>query len=331
VTRLVREPEKTVLVTGENLPSAKAFQRYERSLWGLAYRLTGCAADADDIVQETFLRAIKHAPGGADPPRAWLIRVATHLSLDILRRRRRHSYVGVWLPSPIEGEGDDIAAAEALIDVRHPEARYEMLESVSFAFLVALEALTPRQRAVLLLRDVFGYSAREAGEVVGMSEPNVRITHHRARRAMRDYDRNRCIPTRALQDRTRRALAKLLRCLNAQDASHLERLFAESVRIVTDGGGEFTALHGPLIGRRRTMNLLLRVAQRRGPSAATELRTLNGLPAIRIQYSDGRPKAAPRVVLRAELDADGKIRELHSILASRKLTAVRFSPPPRSP
>ncbi len=122
---------------------------HERLLWGLSYRLTGSAADADDIVQETFLRALKNTrllP--ADAWRPWLVRVATNLGMDTLRRRRRRAYVGSWLPSPIgtEGEAPMLPAPPA----DGPAERYEQLESVSFAFLLALEALTPRQRAVLL-------------------------------------------------------------------------------------------------------------------------------------------------------------------------------------
>lgn len=100
------------------------------------------------------------------------------------------------------------------IAVPSTEARYEWLESLSFAFLLALEALTPRQRAVLLLRDVFDYSARATAELLSLSEENVRITHLRARRAMRDYDHHRCRPTSTLQEQTRNALAQFVRCLN---------------------------------------------------------------------------------------------------------------------
>ena len=114
---------------------------HRRTLWGLCYRLTGCAADADDLVQQTFLRAIERPPG--QPPadwKPWLVRVAARLGIDTLRRRRRRGYVGVWLPSPIETEPfADAATADS--DVAND---YELRESVSFAFLLALEALPPR-------------------------------------------------------------------------------------------------------------------------------------------------------------------------------------------
>src|SRR5439155_16297686 len=104
------------------------------------------------------------------------------------------------------------------------EARYDLLESVSLAFLVALEELTPRQRAVLLLRDVFDYSVKETGDALDLSEPNVKTTHHRARAAMRDYDRNRCVPTRAVQERTREAIGQFMASLASGDVAAIESL-----------------------------------------------------------------------------------------------------------
>jgi RNA polymerase sigma-70 factor (ECF subfamily) len=314
--------DATVIDTAD--PSANLdalFRTHERMLWGLSYRLTGCAADADDIVQDAFTRALeRRAPTDAASWRPWLVRVATNLAIDALRRRRRQPYAGAWLPSPIETDVEDEPASHEPA----PEGRYELLESVSFAFLLALEALTPRQRAVLLLRDVFDYSAREVGAVLEMSEENVRITHHRARRSMREYDRSRSHPTRAVQEETQRALVEFVRCLISQDVAGVEALLAESVRTVTDGGGEFTALHAPMVGRAKVMHLHLTVAQRRGPGARVTMRQINGLPAVLIEYASAERKQAPRAVLRCELGPDGRIVELHTILASRKLTAVRF-------
>jgi RNA polymerase sigma-70 factor (ECF subfamily) len=297
------------------------FRTHERTLWGLCYRLTGCAADADDLVQDTFVRAAERACPAGDPSwRPWLVRVAVNLGVDLLRRRRRRGYEGAWLPSPIEIETD--ASPEVLSG--NPAARYERLESISFAFLLALEVLTPKQRAVLLLRDVLDYSASEVGAVLDMSEENVRITHHRARRAMRAYDHERCRPTAALRERTSAALQQLLGCLLNQDVAGLETLLAESVRTVADGGGEYTALHGPLEGRAKVALLHLRVAQRRAAGSRIEFRSINGLPALVIRYASAARRQAPRAVLRCDVAADGRITVLHAILASRKLTAIRF-------
>ncbi len=184
------------------------FQAHRRFIWGLCYRMTGSAADADDLMQETFLTAIRNPPRRTDEPwRPWLVRVAINLSRDLLRRRRRRDYVGQWLPSPIEtGEEVEVASFEPVDPDGNPAAGYELLESVSYAFLVALEALTPTQRAVLLLRDVFDYSVNETAEALGMSQPNVKTSHHRARNAMRSYDKTRTPLTRSLQHRTREVL-----------------------------------------------------------------------------------------------------------------------------
>jgi RNA polymerase sigma-70 factor (ECF subfamily) len=299
------------------------FRAHRRLLWGLSYRLTGCAADAEDVVQDTFARAMEREPAlGGDEWRPWLVRVATNRALDVLRRRKRRGYAGAWLPSPVPtGEGEDALAA-ACDSGEGPEARYERAESMSFAFLVALEALSARQRAVLLFRDVFDFSAREAAEALGISEENVRITHHRARRAMAAYHHARCLPTDELRRRIADLLGELLRCLVAQDAAGLEKILASSVRAVTDGGGEFNALHAPLDGRVRVATLLLRVARRRSAGSRVAVRTVNGLPALVIEYARSERRQAPRAVLRCEMAPDGRIGEVHVVLASRKLTAV---------
>jgi hypothetical protein len=128
----------------------------------------------------------------------------------------------------------------------------------------------------------------------------------------------------ALEAETRRALAELVRCLEAQDAAGLERLFVESVRTITDGGGEYNAVRSPIVGRERSIVFHLRVARRRGPAAAIEFCHVNGLPAVRIRFAESHRGAAPAALLRCELALDGRIREIHWILASRKLTAVRL-------
>jgi RNA polymerase sigma factor (sigma-70 family) len=117
------------------------FSAHKRMLWGLSYRLTGCAADADDIVQDTFVRALRRSTPLDDPSWVpWLVRVTTNLGIDVLRGRRRQAYTGPWLPSPIEADQYEEKSKAAT----GPETRYQMMESVSFAFLLALEALTPR-------------------------------------------------------------------------------------------------------------------------------------------------------------------------------------------
>ncbi len=303
-----------------------AFRAHERFLWGLCYRLTGSAADAEDLVQETFVRAMERPPANIDEPwRPWLVRVAMNLGRDLLRRRRRRAYVGPWLPSPIEtGEECSPPAHEPTVDGVTTEGRYDLLESVSFAFLLALEALSPQQRAVLLLRDVFDYSVREAAAALGMSEPNVKTTHHRARAAMRDYDRERCVPTRALQERTRAALEGFLASLARGDVAGIEKQLADSVRSVSDGAGRFFAARVPILGRARVARFHFKIGAHRLGAARVEIRMVNGLPAMVVELGDPRPGEPPRAVLLCDVDGDGRIKRLHSVVAPRKLSAIRF-------
>ncbi len=302
---------------------ATLFRSEQRRVWGLAYRLTGSAEDADDVVQDAFARLV------AQPPEApiedlgpWLRRVATNLGIDALRRRRHRSYRGPWLPSPVDtSEADWLDARPS--ESPDPERRYGLVESVTYAFLLALEALGPRQRAVLLLRDVFGYSARETADWIGASEGNVRVLHLRARNALAAYDRSRCVPTPELVARHRAALDRLLGCLLAQDAAGLEALLAESVHTLTDAAGEYTALASPMAGRARVARFYLAAAlQRRGPGTHTEVRLVNGLPAALITLERPVRRQAPRTLLRCEIDGEGRIQLVHAILAPRKLAAL---------
>lgn len=301
------------------------FRAHERFIWGLCYRMTGNAADADDLAQETFMRAWKQPPARTDEPwRPWLTRVAMNLSRDLLRRRKRRHYEGPWLPSPIE-TGDEASppSYEPVDEQGNPAARYDMIESVSFAFLLALEALTPAQRAVLLLRDVFDYSVKETADALGMSDSSVKTTHHRARRAMGDYDRARRAPTRSLQEQTRRAMERFLDCLFRRDGAGAEALLAADAQHKGDGGGEFIAARKPVVGRQKVALFNLRLAELKPDDARITWSMLNGLPAIVMDLLQPPEKYAPRVVMMCELDAAGDIKRIFNVLATRKLTALR--------
>jgi RNA polymerase sigma-70 factor (ECF subfamily) len=298
---------------------AEAFRAHERFLWALAYRMTGSAPDADDVVQSTFTRAVEKPPSRLDEPlRPWLARVAVNLSKDALRARKRRGYVGPWLPSPIEADAE--AAEDA---APGPDARYDAREAASFAFLLALEALTPRQRAVLLLRDVFDYSVLETARAVRLSVPNVKTTHHRARKAMAAYDRSREPPSAELSEKTRAALEAFLGAIAMDDIAAAEACLTEDVRVMSDGGGEYLAALRPVRGKNRVVRFLMGAQRRSGIVERFETRTLNGLPAVVAEVPSPRERFAPRFVLRCDVDASGKIRELHLVLAAGKLTAVK--------
>ncbi|MCC7536596.1 MAG: sigma-70 family RNA polymerase sigma factor [Deltaproteobacteria bacterium] len=298
-------------------------ERHRDVVWGLCYRMTGSAADADDIVQETFTRAIATPPRRTDEPwRPWLVRVACNLARDHLRRRRRRAYVGPWLPEPIETDAEPPSFEPGGAPLLgNAEARYAELESVSFAFLLALEALTPSQRAVLLLRDVFDYSVRETAGALAMSEANVKTTHLRARRAMDAYDAAPSRPSRELAARTKGALEKLLLGLLLQDTSAVEATLASEVRALSDGGGEVYAALKPILGRDRVTRFLLGLARRRSVRSS-EIRIVNGLPAMVARFADERAGEADTMVFRVDVAPDGGIRAIHTVLTSRKLAAI---------
>jgi RNA polymerase sigma-70 factor (ECF subfamily) len=304
----------------------RQFEDHRSFLWGVCYRMTGNAADADDLVQETFVRALKTPPINLDEPlRPWLVRVAMNLSRDLLRRRKRRRYDGPWLPSPIEtgSEASPASFEPAAGDESHPGARYDLLESVSLAFLLALEALTPVQRAVPLLRDVFDYSVREAAQALGMSEPAVKTAHHRARHAIRDYDRNRRRPTLGRQEATRRALEQFLKCLLGGDARGAEALLAEGVTHVSDSGGAYVAARLPVVGRDKVLLFYQRIVEQLGPRSSTEVRYFNGLPGLVTEVRNPVAGYAPRLVTCCEVDDEGRIARIAAVLAPGKLTAVR--------
>lgn len=301
---------------------ADRFREEERHLFGLCYRMTGSTADAEDLVQETFVRAMERPPARqGEPWRPWLVTVAMNLCKDALRKRKRRRYVGPWLPAPIEAE--DEPPAWEVPGPSGTEHRYDLLESVSFAFLLALEALTPQQRAVLVLRDVLDYSVRETADALGLSEPNVKTTHHRARRALTPYDARRSPTTPELADRTRTALVVFLSTLATGDVAAIEALLADDVRALNDGGGEVLAALVPVVGRARVAKMMVGLARHAPPGIRAELRVVNGLPAFVIEASPTRARIALRYVLRCDVDERGKITAVHTVLAPTKLRRVR--------
>jgi RNA polymerase sigma-70 factor (ECF subfamily) len=306
------------------IPFGQLFDEHRRFLWGVSYRMTGSAADADDIVQDTFVRAMEHPPRRTDEPlRPWLVKVALNLSRDALRRRKRRQYIGPWLPSPVD-TGDEQAppSHEPIVDGRETlEGRYDLLESVSLAFLVALEQLTPRQRAVLLLRDVFDYSVKETADALDLSEPNVKTTHHRARQVMASYDGRRVRPNAAVQNASRTALFQFLQRLQANDVSGVEALLADDVRTTTDGGGEFRSALRTVVGRNNVARFYLAVSNI-GKGHTVRVMTLNGLPAVVIDTDIVPPRVAPRSVMQVDVDDAGRIRHIYVVSATAKLLAV---------
>lgn len=277
--------------------------------------MTGVAADADELVQETFVRALETPPG--DLTRdvlPWLVRVATNASRDVLRRRKTQAYVGQWLPAPVE---DDALGDEQLT----PDARYGQAESVSFAFLVALEALSPTQRALVVLRDVLGYSVAEAAEVLTLSEANVKTTHHRARAALEAYEAERTRP-RVPIEQARVAMMRFMALAQSGDVARIATLLAEDARAVNDGGGEFLAALNPIVSRDRVARFFLGISKD-SEIADFQLKVYNGLPAVYLVLKPLKPRVAVHSVHMVDLAEAGEIRALYSVLATRKLSHLR--------
>jgi RNA polymerase sigma-70 factor (ECF subfamily) len=296
---------------------SSVFAEERRFLFGLAYRMTGSGADADDIVQETFARALASPPPRRDAPwRPWLVRVALNLARDELRRRKRRAYKGPWLPEPL----DDAELVEPAHEPAATTGRYELVESVSFAFLLALEALTPAQRAVLLLRDVFQYTSAETAEALDLSEANARVLLHRARRALADYDKTRFVPDRATREQSLGLLGRFMACFAQQDVAGMEALLAEDIVTLNDTNGRYPAAGIAVIGRNKVARFHAGIAHlRAGQTPRIELRWLNGFPAMLVDYSPVTDRLAPRFVTTGEFDPEGRVRRIYTVLAPEKI------------
>jgi RNA polymerase sigma-70 factor (ECF subfamily) len=309
-----------------------------RWLWGVCYRMTGSSADADDLVQETFVRAMERPPARTDEPIGpWLLRVAVNLGRDALRRRKRRRYVGTWLPAAVEME--EIAPLE-IEGEGGTEGRYDLLESVSFAFLLALEVLTPNQRAVLVLRDVLERSVRETADMLGLSEANVKVLHHRARKALAPYEegRDHTRPTKEVVKSSEAALQRFLTALSTGDEAALMGVLASGASAWSDGGGQFLASKIVVSGADRVARMFLGLTRKGGPVERFTFRMLNGAPAFVAERTAHRATDAPRFVMACDVDRAGRIVRIYSVLASDKLSHVRpvtqdlpSRPPPSRP
>jgi len=291
------------------------------ALFGLCYRMTGSAADAEDLVQETFRKALERPPPDLERDlRPWLLRVATNLCIDKLRRRQRDRYFGPWLPEPVDTERV-VASLEP-----GPEARYDLVESATSAFLVALEALDPKQRAVVVLRDVLGLSGPETAAALDTSAGNVRVILHRARRALADYDATRRPITPELRDRTARRLREMLARMAVGDLEGVAKLLTDDVTSVHDAGGEFISALRVHRGVDDVIDLYRNILPEHGWPTLLVERELNGLPAMVIRHAErDDPRIARCFVVWVELASDGRIAGLRSVLASAKLGAVDFN------
>jgi RNA polymerase sigma-70 factor (TIGR02957 family) len=265
------------------------YTEYRPLMFSIAYRMTGSVSDAEDIVQEAFLRAGKDGKDGKDggtdtgieSPKAYLATITTRLAIDHLRsaRVRRESYVGTWLPEPLLASAPGTPRTEP-----DPAELAETSDSLSMAFLVLLESLAPAERAVFLLREVFGYDYREIAGITGKTEAACRQTFARARRRI-DEGRPRFETSRAEGEEL---TALFLAAADGGDmASLLERL-APDVVFYGDSGGKGESFISPVLGRDR-VGQVIRFSFERTVQLGASLRAawVNGQPGVLVRDADG--------------------------------------------
>jgi RNA polymerase sigma-70 factor (TIGR02957 family) len=280
------------------------FDELRRSAFAIAYRMLGSVSEAEDVVQEGWLRLHRARKGGEriESPRAYLSTVVSRLSLDQLRsaRVRRETYVGEWLPEPLVTSADDDPARKA-----------EVADSLSLAFLVLLESLSPEQRAAFLLHDVFDEPYDRVAEIVGTSEQNARQLATRARR----HVQHRRPRFEASREQREQLATRFFAAAEQGDLEGLEELLAHDVVLRGDGGGKAPALARALHGRARVARRLmagLRALARFGLILRRE--QVNGQPGALVVDREGRLMAVMSLDL-----AEGQIQGVSSIVNPDKL------------
>ena len=274
-------------------------------LFSIAYRMVGSVSEAEDIVQEAFLRLHREQSEGVriDSPKAWLSTVTTRLSINYVRsaRVRRETYVGTWLPEPLLTDPAPDASQHA-----------ETADSLSMAFLVLLESLTPVERAVFLLREVFDYPYEEIAEVVGKSEDNCRQIATRARRQV-EAKRPRFEADRARRDELAR---RFFDAVAKGDTEGLLGLLAADVVAYGDGGGRVPAFPRPVHGKERVARLLEGVTTRGLELGITAVSfvEVNGQAGAVLFDSRGEPVAVVALDI-----ADGLVQTVRAIANPEKL------------
>lgn len=239
--------------------AAEEFESHRHGLFKLAYRMLGSVPDAEDVIQDAFLRWARVQRGEVKSPRAYLNKTVTRLSIDRLRLRQREEYLGPWLPDPLPTENP-----------------VEHAESVTMAFLVLLEKLQPIERAVFLLKKVFDYSHDEIAEALERSPANCRKAYQRAREHL-GREKSRFTPCTGKGEEI---TDRFLGTLQTGDLHGLLDLLCEDITLWSDGGGKVSAARVPLQGAALVAKFLLNISRIAPPDLAVEKTRMNGEPAL---------------------------------------------------
>jgi RNA polymerase sigma-70 factor (ECF subfamily) len=282
----------------------QAFEDQRNYLFSIAYRLLGSISDAEDVLQEAFLRWDRARPEADEirSVRAFLATVVVRLCMDQLRsaRARREVYVGPWLPEPLITTGRADLTENVVLR-----------ESLSFAFLLMLEKLSPLERAVFVLREVFDYDYSEIANIVSKSEPNCRQAFHRARQRLASDT----VRFDVKYEQQEQLTQEFLRAATAGDVQGLLNLLSEDVVGVGDGGGKAAAGLRPIFSADRLVRGFLGNLQKMPPDNAW-IEEVNGQPAI-VATRDGRPYGVVLLDIR-----DGRVQTLYSVVNPDKLRSI---------
>lgn len=284
-------------------PKTAQFQQHRSRLFGLAYRMLGAPADAEDVIHDAWLRWQSQDIGELEDSEAWLVTVTTRLALDRLRRARteRRHYAGPWLPEPVTSENE------------LPDRLLEHDQTLTLSFLLLLERLGAEERAVFLLHEVFGYSHAETAAMLGISEAACRQRVHRARSRLREGRPRFQVDARA----QRRLLRRFIEAMEHPDLDTLRALFAEDAVHIADSGGVVRATLRPLHGADRLARLYMQIASNiRGHRVHYDLTSLNGAPALLIWIDD-------QLMAATWIDTDdGRITGIHALRHPGKLARL---------
>ena len=296
--------------SGDHQNKLEVFHQYRSLLFSIAYRMLGTVVDAEDMLQETFIRWQESTDADVQSPRAYLVTIISRLCINQLQSARvqREEYIGQWLPEPlVTGPSVD------------PFSIFRVDESLSMSFLVLLERLSPIERAVFLLREVFEYEYSEIAQAVEKDEANCRQILRRARQHVAQV-RPRF---KASQKQREQLLAEFLQATSTGDLARLVALLAADAVLYSDGGGKAAAVPNLVYGADRVARAILGGMRKLVPANLTSrLTQINGEPGV-VSYLEGRPYA----VLTLHV-AGGRVESVYIVSNPEKLAHLPALPPP---